>query len=147
MNSRGNLILLTCSNAWTSAIRRQQWPLRVSWAINIDDMLIEAARRPGSTAVIEMSGDFSTRKFEALALLSNNPYDLALLAVGDYSLYRWQRLLISLGFADFFWSTTQVVRLGEVALRHGRRASAIPESLEQKIVSDLPWKPVSPLAK
>ena len=144
MNSRGNLILLTRSNAWPSAIRRRRWPLRVSWALNIGDLMDEAARQPGSAAVIEFGADESVQQFEELAQLVNTPYHLALLAVGDHSIFRWRRLLITIGFVDVFWSTTQVGRLGELARRHFRRAAASPETLEQRIYSDLPWKAVLP---
>lgn len=143
MNSRGNLILLIRSDAWTTAIRRQSWPLRIGWAVSIDDALSEAAQAPGSIAVIEFSGRESAGQFEELAILTNNPYHLGILAVGDHSLPPWRRLLISLGFTDAFWSTTQVDRLGQLACRHAGNTIAAPESLEQRIDAELPWKPVA----
>jgi hypothetical protein len=143
MNSHGNLILLIRSNAWAAAVRRQKWPLRIRWAISLDDLLTEASRQPGSTAVIEFTGNPSVRQFEELAQVTNTPYHLNWLAVGDHSLERWRRILISLGFSDVFWSTTQASRLGELAHRHGLNSVAPTESLEQRIRAELPWKPVS----
>lgn len=142
MNNLRNLILLTQSNVWPSAIGRQEWPIRLSLAISIEDLLLEAARRPGSVAVVEFSGKPPTLQFGQLAELTNTPYDLGLLAVGNFMIARWRELLISVGFDEVFGSTTEVGRLGELAHRHFDAVGASSDSLEHRIQLDLPWKPV-----
>ena len=136
------LILICAEPRWGSAIERHPTPVRLRWAIDKADLLAEAATWPGSAAIIGISDKFTVGDIVELAQLVNTPYHLALFAVGDRSIRRWQRLLIAVGFDAVFGSTTQVGRLIQLATRHSIAAAGrITQSLEQKIEADLPWKP------
>ncbi len=138
-----NLILLTQTNAWSNAIRRQNWPFRTTWALDIDDLIAEAALRPGSMAIVEIPDSKIAKFCREFAKLNNSPYDLGLLAVGSHQLHGWEFAIRAVGFSDIFWSTSQVKRIEDLAVRHFQNNPLANRTLEERFRIDLPWKPVT----
>lgn len=142
MNKTGNLIVLSRTRAWESAIRKQDWHFNVTWALDFDDIELEAAAHPGSAAVIEFSTEVASSLISQLVDLANSPYHLRLLVVGDHEAFQWRRQLLATGVAGFFWTPTQVRLIGKLAERHFTTMTGQLQTLEERVWADLPWKPL-----
>ena len=142
MNELQNLILLNTPDTWSSAIKRQGWPVRLTWAIDIADLHSEALNRPGSFGIVGLGAENLPREIASFSGLLNNPFELTLVAVGSGEIVGLKGELRTVGFADVFGSTTEIAQLGQMIEQHFRHRSGQDLPLEERIQRDLPWKPL-----
>ncbi len=150
MKPAPNLILLNQTPRWAAAIRRRGFTFegldcRITWAVDLDDLIHEARRRPGSAALVELDSGLVAEQCADFAVNANSDTRLLLVAAGNYKLRPWLPLLRVSGFADVILSLNEIERFRIIAFRHFSRCGQTSESrsLEESIKLELPWKPVT----
>ena len=100
----GHMIFLTRTQVWPTLIQKLEWPFKLSWALDAEDLISEASARPGSLALVEFAPDNLAKRVSELAKIINNPYHLGLVATGDSTMIEVRSLFLSLGCLDFLWT-------------------------------------------
>ena len=137
--SRQKIFVLGRSEPWCSAIKRSLVDEKLSWVLDLENLIHESADSFGATAIIEILTDDLQNTCRELTPLINNSLQLKLFALGEPSLNRWKPLLNASGFAATFCGFLELPALIRAVRKHPWSAISIPKSIETRVWADLPW--------
>ena len=138
-----NLLILSSSSRWHSAVIRSGMQWRISAALDVDDLLAEAFTLESAVGLIELHPENVSAVCNVLGS-TQVPPSLLLVAAGDFTLTPWLPLVRGCGFSAVIQSLNQIGRLETIGNRHFEAAGTCSRrTLEEIIESRLPWRPVS----
>ena len=134
-----DMIVLAESAPWCSTLRRNFSRERLSWTLNVDDLIDEACQREAIVAIVEFSAGSFAENAEKLHALANNSQNLKLFTIGDDGLLPWRPVLRGIGVAAWYWSFIQVPNLVQAVNQHRNSCPTRELSIEQTVWASLPW--------
>ena len=142
--ARPTVLVLAHSKPWCAALAKSFSNVQLTWALTIEDLLIEADRGEAIAAILEFPianfpGANGNRTSQLLDQLTNHSHHVALFAVGDEIWIRSNPLLRALGFAASFYSLHQISALVQAVKRHSDSIPDKKRSIEQQVQTNLPW--------
>lgn len=137
--SAKKVMVLSGNRAWNAAIVRLDFSAKVECILDFEDLYLEAAACSASVACIEVTAEKLDFVCQNVAALSQNPFQLKMIAIANPSLMPAANLLKMAGFCTTVWSFTEIERIKSVGQRHFQTVYQPDVSLEARIESNLPW--------
>jgi len=132
------LIVLSTSKAWQAAIEREFPASMLIWALDENDLLMEASQYQDSAIIVEFTptSDAPSAKWLKLVL----EHRRRVFVVAGIQQSAQAEHLRALGVADVVVAIPETGRLHAMVRRHNALAPQQNLSLEKQIESALPWR-------
>lgn len=132
-------LILAHSTAWQAALKRafhRHAHVCTVWALDENDLVIEAIAHPTASVVFELSSARANRlpKLQQLFWPRRRIF-----VVGGPEIRSAEPSLRSLGIAHVLYSPADLGRLIGLIHRHNHKQQGSPECLETEIERQLPW--------
>jgi chemotaxis response regulator CheB len=137
-----HVIVLATSRAWISAIQREFPAAMLIWALDENDLWVEAGHYPDSAIIVECTPAADATSSKWLKLVLEN--QRRLFVVSNIQHRGQAERLRALGVADVLVAISQSGRLRIHIKRHNALAPQNKQTLEQQIQSTLPWRSQRP---
>lgn len=137
------VIALATSKAWHAALRRTFAPVNLVWALNDNDLLIEAKRYRHAPVVIEVSGDGISpeRALAGVASLrwlleSRRRVFLVTQIIDQMDARPFRRL----GISDVIVTIGNAERLMRLVQKHYQHSNPPNLTIEEQVEAAMPWR-------
>ena len=135
------LSVVARSTTWRAIIERQFADAKISWALDIDDVLAEVERTRGRPVVIELAENRLAEECRRVLSASNHPCQSRFFAIGANWNDNDLALIRSSGFVDICTSAAGFRQLQRLIRNQFRRAAEFRLTIEEQVSENLPWKP------
>jgi hypothetical protein len=137
----GRLVVCERTGRWAVALRREmaETGIRVWETRTLDDCGLFLAESPASFALLELNPQKIQELLDFIRAwrMEYSSFRLAVAAERDLASYKW--LMLEAGAVEFIYSTRQIGNLARTACRHLALVPSMPQSLSERIWSNLPW--------
>lgn len=138
--------ILTRSQSWSSLMANRFCDIKICWALDIDDVLMEVAQSVGRPVVIELAEHHLESDCVKIAAAANRTSQSRFFAVADNWCQPYSASIRSSGFVDVCSSIAEFDHLEQLIRRQLLRSVTDSRSIEQRVRDGLPWIPTENLA-
>lgn len=139
------IAILAQTPLWKAWLRRNFNQTEISWALDIDALMKEVAEEECLTVIIELTPATIVEDCCKVRLSTQHCDQTCFFAVGDGKLQPWLPLIRVCGFADCCIKAEAMPKLISRIRHNVENHSPDNLTIEQRVSSELPWKPVLPL--
>ena len=142
MESKARTLVLARTPFWKACLQRGLDGTEISWALDIDSLLQEAAAKQPSTVVIELAQDCVVEDCRKIFRCSDHCYRTRFFGVAGGNLRAWLPLIRVCGFVDCCCDVGALPKLIWRIRRNDQTCHVKKVSIEERVLIGLPWKSV-----
>ncbi len=142
METKARILILARTPLWKACLQRGLDGSEISWALDVDSLLQEAAVKQPPTVVIELVQDGLEENCRKIFFGSVRCYRTRFFAVAGEDLRQWLPLIRVCGFVDCCSHVGALPKLIWQIRRNDQTCHLEELSIEEKVQIGLPWKSV-----